>query len=121
MAEAWARYYGGDRVVVDSAGTRPQGINPNAVWAMNEVGINILHQSSDPLSDKKLDKFDYVITLCGDARDSCPALPPGTKSEHWAIPDPAGVVGLPGDVIAAFRVVRYHIEQKVCDLLARVA
>jgi len=120
MAEAWAKYYGGERVVADSAGTQSQGINPNAVWAMNEVGINILHQSSDPLSDKMLDNFDYIVTLCGDARERCPSLPPGTRSEHWNIPDPAAVIGSSRDVIGAFRVVRYHIEQKVCDLLARV-
>lgn len=121
MAEAWARYYGGERVFADSAGTEPQGINPNAVWAMNEVGVNILHQSSDPLTDKKLEAFDYVITLCGDARDRCPALPEGIRSEHWDIPDPARVAGRPAEIIEAFRIVRYHIEQRVCDLLGRVS
>ncbi len=120
MAEAFARYYGGDRVAVDSAGTRPAGINEYAQWAMNEVGIDISGQTSDALSEKDLNRFGWVVTLCGDARDHCPAIPSGVHTEHWDLPDPARVRGKPLERLEAFRAVRLQIERRVKDLLTRV-
>jgi len=120
MAEAWTRYYAGNRVVVDSAGTAPAGIHPNTVWALNEAGIDIAHQSSDGLEDKNLNDFDYVITLCGGARDNCPKLPGGVTTEHWDLPDPAAARGKPLEVLTAFRVVRYEVEKRTQDLLGRL-
>lgn len=117
MAEAWARYFGGNEVLVDSAGTNPAGLNPNAVWAMHETGIDISHQTSDHLSEKRLSDFDWVITLCGGARESCPPLPHGVKSEHWNLPDPASVHGQPKEVLQAFRIIRYQIERRVKEFL----
>ena len=119
FAEAFARYYAGNLVQVASAGTSPAGLNPNAVWAMNEVGIDIRHQTSDPLSAFQLGDFDCVVTLCGDARDNCPALPPGVRGEHWGIPDPARSRGTPAEVLRSFRVVRYQVERRVKALLGR--
>ena len=121
MAEGFARYYGGSMVEASSAGTEPAGLNPNAVWAMNEVGIDISHQTSEPLSAFRLDQFDWVITLCGDARDRCPALPSGVRAEHWPIQDPARSRGTPLDVLRAFRVVRYLVERRVKSFLEREA
>lgn len=120
MAEGFLRHLAGNRVEVDSAGTNPAGLNPYALWAMNEVGIDISHQTSDALSSKNLEGFDHVITVCGDAREACPVLPAHVKSEHWPIPDPARVRGTPEEVITTFRVVRYQIERRVKDLLRRV-
>ena len=120
MAEAFTRYYGGDQVAVDSAGTSPKGIHPHTLWAMNEVGIDISHQTSDALEKKELGEFDYVITLCGEARDSCPVLPTHVRSEHWGLPDPARARGKPLEVLQAFRVVRVQIERQVKNLLTRV-
>lgn len=120
MAEAFARYYGGELVAVESAGTSPKGVNPYTVWAMNETGIDISAHSSDLLDRKNLDNFDYVITLCGDARDTCPALPRDVKSEHWPLADPARIRGSVPDIIRSFRIIRYQVEQRVRDLLARI-
>ncbi len=120
FAEAFAKYYAGDLVSVASAGTSPAGLNPNAVWAMNEVGIDIRHQTSDPLSAFQLGDFDCVVTLCGDARDNCPAFPRDVRPEHWSIPDPAKSRGTPLEVLKAFRVVRYQVERRVKNLLERV-
>ncbi|MGH9338821.1 MAG: arsenate reductase ArsC [Acidobacteriota bacterium] len=120
MAEGFARYYGGDYVHTDSAGTDPKGLNPYALWAMNETGIDISHQTSDALSSKRLEDYDYLVTLCGDARDSCPVLPPQVKSEHWPLADPAKVRGKPSEMIASFRIVRFQIEQRVKDFLSRI-
>ncbi|HUG43875.1 MAG TPA: arsenate reductase ArsC [Acidobacteriota bacterium] len=120
MAEGFTRYYAGSTAIVDSAGTDPVGINPYAKWAMNEAGIDIDGQTSDALAEMDLSSFDYVITLCGDARDRCPAIPPDIRTEHWDLPDPAGVRGRPSDVIQAFRVIRFEIERRVRDLLTRI-
>jgi arsenate reductase len=121
MAEGFARRRGSSGVRVDSAGVRPAGLNPYAVWAMNEVGIDISKQTSDSLSDKDLRDYDHFITLCGDARDSCPALPPELRSEHWDLPDPGRIWGTPAERMGGFRVVRYLIEQRVMELLDRLA
>jgi arsenate reductase len=119
FAEAFARYYAGDMLQVASAGTSPAGLNPNAVWAMNEVGIDMRHQTSDPLSAFRLSDFDCVVTLCGDARDNCPPLPQGVRQEHWSIPDPAKSRGAPSEILKAFRAVRYQVERRVKALLER--
>ena len=120
MAEAFARFYGGDAITLHSAGIHPVGVHPHAIWAMNEVGLDISHYTSDPLSSKKLEDFDYVVTLCGDAKESCPVLPSTTRNEHWTLPDPTKIHGSPQQVIKGFRVIRYQIKTRVKDLLQRI-
>lgn len=120
MAEGFARYYAGDLIAVDSAGTQPRQLNPYAVQVMNEAGVDISHQTSDSLSSKTLDEFDYLITVCGDARDTCPVLPPHVKTEHWPLADPARVRGAPEEVSRVFRVIRNQIEERVKDFLERI-
>ena len=121
MAEAFARYYGGDALTIQSAGTHPAGIHPNAIWAMNEVGLDISHHTSDALSSKTLEEFDFVVTLCGEAQESCPVLPSTTRNEHWPLPDPAKIRGSGSQAIQGFRVIRYQIEHKVKDFLQRIS
>ena len=117
MAEAWTRYYGGDQVIVASAGIDPVGVNPYSVWAMNEVGIDISSHTSDPLSSQRLNSYDLVITLCGHARDACPVLPEEVNSEHWDLADPAQARGKPLEVLTAFRAIRNQLEEGVKGLL----
>lgn len=117
MAEGFAKHYGGNRWKVASAGTNPVGLNPNAVQAMHEVGINIRHQRSKLLSTFVLSDFDCVVTLCGDARDHCPALPTGVENEHWDLPDPSQSGGAPLEVLETFRIVRNQVEHRVKKLL----
>lgn len=120
MAEGFTRYYAGDRVKVDSAGARPTQLNPYAVQVMNEAGIDISHQTCDSMNSKKLDDFDYVVTVCGDAKETCPVVPPHIKSEHWPLPDPARARGRPQELARAFRMIRNQIEDRVKDFLARI-
>jgi arsenate reductase len=120
IAEAFARYYGGDALTLQSAGTHPVGVHPNTIWAMNEVGLDISHHTSDALSSKTLEEFDFVVTLCGEARESCPVLPPTTRHEHWSLPDPAKVRGSASESMKSFRVIRCRIEHQVKDLLQRI-
>ena len=119
MAEGFARYYGGAAVEVASAGTRPAGLNDFAIWAMNETGIDISKHTSDSIDSIDTSGVDYVITLCGDARDNCPSLD-GRNVDHWALPDPAGVRGGPQVRIEAFRTVRNEIEKRVKGLLTGI-
>jgi len=83
MAEGFLRHLAGDRVGVDSAGIEAHGQNPRAVAVMDEVGVDIYQQQSTRLSDKHLEWADLVVTVCGDADESCPMLPPGTEKRHW--------------------------------------
>ena len=110
MAAGWLRHLAGDRVEVLSAGSAPaEGINPVAVEAMAEVGIDIAGQQPKLLSDAAVQSSDVVITMgCGDA---CPFYP-GTRYEDWALEDPAG------QGIDAVRPIRDEIRRRVEELIA---
>jgi arsenate reductase len=88
MAEAWTRHLKGDRVEPYSAGVAPQGLDPRAVKAMAEVGIDISGQKSKHVSELRHLEFDYVITLCDDAQESCPFFPARTGLIHRGFDDP---------------------------------
>lgn len=90
MAEGWAKKYLGKQWDVKSAGIEAHGLNPNAVKAMKEAGIDISSQTSDIIDPEILHHADLVVTLCGDAADKCPVTPPHVKREHWGFDDPAG-------------------------------
>lgn len=90
MAEGWAKKYLSDKWSVYSAGIEAHGINPNAVKAMKEAGIDISGQTSDIINPEILNNADLVVTLCGDAADKCPITPQHVKREHWGFDDPAG-------------------------------
>jgi arsenate reductase len=113
MAAGWLRHLAGDRVEVLSAGSAPaEGINPVAVEAMAELGIDIAGQQPKLLSDAAVQSSDVVITMgCGDA---CPFYP-GTRYEDWALDDPAG------QGIDAVRPIRDEIRTRVEELIASLA
>ena len=87
MAEGFGKFFLND-YQISSAGTIPEKVNPNAISSMGEVGIDISTNKSKKIDIDKLEKFDLVITLCGDARDNCPIINTN-KHIHWDIPDPA--------------------------------
>lgn len=118
MAEGFLRAYGADRFDVFSAGTAPVGVNPLAVEVMREVGIDIGNQTSDPIGKELLDKIDLLVTLCGDARESCPVVPSRVEKRHWPLEDPARQEGTEEEVRAKFREVRDRIKEYVENLLA---
>ncbi|WP_028399678.1 arsenate reductase (thioredoxin) [Ectobacillus panaciterrae] len=90
MAEGWAKKHLGDEWEVRSAGLEAHGLNPNAVKAMKEAGIDISNQTSDVIDPKILNNADLVVTLCGHAADHCPVTPHHVKRVHWGFDDPAG-------------------------------
>jgi arsenate reductase len=88
MAEAWTRRLKGGVVEPYSAGVNPHGVDPKAVRAMEEVGIDISGQGSKSIDDIQSIEFDYVITLCDHAQQSCPVFPAKTKVLHVGFDDP---------------------------------
>ena len=117
MAEGFARALAGDRWEVHSAGTAPAGLNPLAVEAMAEVGIDISGHTSKVVDPEVFKSADVVVTLCGDAAESCPLTPPGVRRIHWPLPDPARAAGTREEILAAFRAVRDDIKKRVQTLL----
>ena len=90
MAEGWAKNILGDEWQVYSGGIEAHGVNPKAIEAMKEVGIDISNHTSNLIDQNILHQSDLVVTLCSDADKNCPILPPSVKKEHWGFDDPAG-------------------------------
>jgi arsenate reductase (thioredoxin) len=113
MAEGWAKQYLGEKWNVYSAGIEAHGLNPKAVQAMSEVGIDITGQTSDMIDSNLLNNADLVVTLCGDAADKCPMTPPKVKREHWGFDDPAKAQGTDEEKWAVFQRVRDQIGERI--------
>ncbi|OIS54789.1 arsenate reductase, partial [Staphylococcus hominis] len=90
MAEGWAKNILGDEWQVYSGGIEAHGVNPKAIEAMKEVGIDISNHTSNLIDNTILNQSDLVVTLCSDADQNCPVLSPNVKKEHWGFDDPAG-------------------------------
>lgn len=113
MAEGWAKKLVGEEWVVKSAGMEAHGLNPNAVKAMDEVGIDISNQQSELIDTDFLNHATLAVTLCGDAADRCPMTPPHVKREHWGFDDPAKAEGTPEEKWAVFQRVRDEIGERI--------
>lgn len=118
MAEGLFRSEGGDQLEVYSAGTRPTTVRPEAVAAMQEIGIDISQHRSKAVDEFAGRWFDYVFTVCDNARDNCPVFPAGTERIHWSFEDPASVTGTEAERLAAFRQIRNQIHERVKAFLA---
>lgn len=112
MAEGLARYILGKDTEVLSAGSKPATVNPHAIDAMAEIGIDITGQYSKSVDMIDPSGLDLVVTLC--AEEVCPILPGQVRRLHWPIPDPAAQA--PGEAQARFRAARDLIEEKIKDL-----
>ena len=119
IAEGFLRHLAGDRFEVFSAGTKPTGLNPNAVQVMAELGIDISNHRSKSLDEFSGQQFDYVITVCDNAKEACPIFPGSAKRIHRSFPDPAAVSA--EEQPAAFRSVRDQISKWVEEFVAREA
>ena len=118
MAEGFARQLSDGRLRIFSAGTEPKGIHPLAVRVMREAGVDISTQSSKGLDGVPLKDIDQVITLCGDAAETCPTLPAKVARTHWPLADPALATGDDEVVMKIFRQVRDDIRARVQALLS---
>ncbi|HEU4321529.1 MAG TPA: arsenate reductase ArsC [Roseiflexaceae bacterium] len=113
MAEGLLRALAGDRFEVYSAGSRPSVVNPLAIAAMDERGIDIRSHRSKSLSEYLSQRFDYVITVCDNAAEGCPVFPGRAERIHWSFPDPAAAEGDEAARLASFRTVRDAIEAQL--------
>jgi len=118
MAEALVNQDLAGQVEAFSAGTEPSSIHPMAVTAMRELGIDISRRRSKGLDEYVTQKFDYVITLCSQADETCPVFFGGTRKIHMGFPDPAGATGNDQEKFAVFRKVRDQIREQVVGFFA---
>ncbi len=117
MAEGWLRHLAGDRFEVESAGTHPVGLNPKAVAAMGELGIDISRHQSKSVDNFLGQQFEYVITVCDSAREACPIFPGAAQTLHYSFTDPAAARGSGEEQLAVFRRVRDEIGQRLQEFL----
>jgi arsenate reductase len=123
MAEALLRHEAGDAFEAYSAGTEPKGLNPLAVRAMAEIGIDISAQRSKNLTEY-LGRLPvcYLIVVCGDADQKCPTIWPGAfKRMYWPFDDPAAANGSEGEKLAKFREIRDAIHAKIKEWLLELS
>ena len=121
MAEGLLRHLAGDRVEVFSAGVEPSFVRPQAVEAMRERGIDITSQRSKSVDEFAGREFDYVITVCDNARERCPVFPGRYERVHWSFDDPAAAAGDAHAVMAVFRRVRDEIEGRLREFIGKVS
>lgn len=117
MAEGLLRHLGGDRFEVISAGTEPRSVNPNAIEAMAEIGVDISAHESKGVKPFLGQHLGYVITVCDRVAERCPIFPGAVKRLEWRFSDPAAVTG--PDVVRqrAFREVRDQLAARIRQFL----
>jgi arsenate reductase len=120
MGEGLLRNLGGDQYEVFSAGTNPTRVRPEAIAAMHEIGIDISGHRSKSVEESVGQSFDYVITVCDNARESCPVFRSATKRLHWSLEDPAAVEGTESERLAAFRRIRGELRDRIEGFLSEV-
>ncbi|HXU33308.1 MAG TPA: arsenate reductase ArsC [Thermoanaerobaculia bacterium] len=116
MAEGILRHLGGDRFEVHSAGTVATRVHPLAIAATAENEIDLRGQRSKHLDELSGERFDYVITVCDNARDSCPIFPGAGERLHWSIPDPSAVEGDEATKLQAFRAASDDLTSRIRGL-----
>jgi arsenate reductase len=119
MADGLINHDFAGRIEAFSAGTEPHGLSSKAVQVMAEVGIDISKNSSDHISRYEGQKFDYVITLCGDANEKCPLFFGGVKRLHMGFDDPPKATGTEEEVLNVYRRVRDEIRAKMREFFEK--
>jgi len=113
MAEGYLRHVAGDQFEPLSAGIEPTGLNPLAVAAMQEIGIDISRQKSKDVRGFLGQYIPYVVTVCDNAREHCPIFPRIYKFLHWSFDDPSAAQGSRDERLAVFRRVRDEITRRI--------
>jgi arsenate reductase (thioredoxin) len=116
MAEGLLRHDGGDRFEVFSAGTNPTQVRPEAISVMRELGIDISGHRSKSVEEFNGQEFDIVLTLCDNAKESCPIFPGKTVTIHHSFEDPAALQGTEEERLGAFRRVRDELRRYLSEL-----
>ena len=110
IAEGYLRHFAGDKAEIYSAGIETHGVNPKAIATMKENGIDISNHTSNNIDEYAAVDFDFVITVCDNAKERCPFFPTKAKKFHYNFPDPAKATGTEEEISAQFRAVRQMIK-----------
>ena len=110
MAEGYLRFFAKGKADVYSAGVETHGVNPLAIQIMKEDNIDISHHTSNNIEEYRNIDFDYVITVCDNAKERCPFFPSKAKKFHHNFPDPAKATGTEAEILEQFRNVRRMIK-----------
>ena len=111
IAEGYLRHFAAGKAEVYSAGIETHGVNQRAVETMKADGIDISKHTSNHINEYQAMNFDYVITVCDHARESCPYFPSGAELFHYNFPDPAKALGTGEEIMEQFLIVRDMIKQ----------
>ena len=111
IAEAYLRHFAGEKAEIYSAGIETHGVNPRAISAMKEDGIDISQHTSNNIDEYVNIDFDFVITVCDNAKERCPFFPTKAKKFHQNFPDPAKATGTEEAILEQFREVRQMIKR----------
>lgn len=118
MAEGILRHVGGEKFAVESAGVAPSSVRPEAVEAMRELGIDISKHHSKSVDEFVDRRFDCIITVCDNAKESCPVFPGYANRIHWSFEDPAAVEGNYEERLSVFRKVRDQIMEHMQNFIS---
>lgn len=119
MAEGLLRHGGGaDKFAVESAGVISSFVRPQAIEAMKEIGIDITGHRSKSVEEFTGQEFDFVITVCDNAKESCPVFPGKTERIHWSFDDPAEAEGSNEEKLEVFRRVRDEIRTRLQEFIS---
>ena len=113
MAEGMLRAWAGERFEAFSAGTEASRVRPEAIAVMRELDIDIAAQRSETLEPYLRQPFDWLITVCDQAREACPTLPGVANQEHWSVEDPSTATGTEDERLPAFRAARDDLGGRV--------
>ena len=117
LAEGYLRHFAGDKALVYSAGVETHGVNPRAIATMKEDGIDISGHTSNNILEYTGIEFDYVITVCDNAKERCPYFPSKAQKFHYNFPDPAKATGTEAEIEKAFSDVRALIKKYCADFI----
>jgi len=119
IAEGFLRHYAGEKANVYSAGVETHGVNPRAISIMNEVGIDISNHTSNHVDEYAKIDFDFIITVCDNAKERCPYFPSKAERFHYNFPDPAKSTGTEEEIMNEFRRVRELIDEYCKDFVQK--
>lgn len=117
IAEGYLRHFAKDKATIYSAGVETHGVNPKAISVMKSDGVNISSHTSNNIDEYSNIDFDYVITVCDNAKERCPYFPTNAQKFHYNFPDPAKATGNEQEIMAEFERVREMIKMYCNDFI----
>jgi arsenate reductase len=111
IAEGYLKHFAGNKAEIFSAGVETHGVNPRAIATMKEDGIDISHHTSNNIEEYRNVDFNFVITVCDNAKERCPIFPNNARKFHYNFPDPAKATGTEEEILEEFRKVRQMIKE----------